>query len=287
MNNGRRAGPKSKPVQVLRCGVRSTAASILFHREISKTPVKVQFQCWCVQSGDRTILVDVGLPTGDGRLMPIEGARSTKSLLAEGLDARLITDVVVTHLHWDHAGDLDLFANAAIYVQAREIDFVRSSLFRRRALRDLFIHEQKLEWLLANKNLRAVDEDATIAPGVEVRWVGGHTPGSQLVLVDAGEAEYVFTGDVVNTYRNLVEDLPPGIVWNMAEALAALDTVRALQAVGKKVVPSHELLPSIPSFVPPHVVGEGVKMTSGVHAHEEKAQDIASCAALSSELKRS
>lgn len=240
----------SADVQVLRCGVRPTAPSVVFYRDVSDTPVEVQFQCWCVRSGERTILVDAGLPSGDSRLLAIEQAKSTETLLADGLDALVVTDVVVTHLHWDHAGDLDLFPHATIHIQGRELDFVQSALFRRKPIRELFIQEQKLQWLLANKNVRALGERATIAPGVEVRWVGGHTPGCQLVLVDTGEKEYVFTGDAVNTYRNLAEDVPPGIVWNMGEALVALDTVRGLQAEGKTIVPGHEALASIPPFEP-------------------------------------
>src|SRR5690606_10552501 len=87
-------------------------------------PMPMDFFVWLLRQGDRTILVDTGFGTeaanARGRKLlrcPIEALR------ALGVDPDTITDVVVTHLHYDHAGNLDKLPNARFHIQADEVSY--------------------------------------------------------------------------------------------------------------------------------------------------------------------
>lgn len=227
----------------LSCGDGPIARSILFARDVQPGDVDVRFQCWCVSTGDQLVLIDAGVPAGDPRLAGVRDLRMTGDLL--DVDPRSVTDVVLTHLHWDHVGDIELFCNAAVHVQVRELELLGSSWMDRVALRGLFASTDKLDWIADNPRLRPIALSANVAPGIEVDWVGGHTPGSQIVQLELNEQKVVFTGDVVNRLRNLDDDVPPGLLWSLPEALAALDRIRELRDTGWTIAPSHEavLLP--------------------------------------------
>jgi glyoxylase-like metal-dependent hydrolase (beta-lactamase superfamily II) len=227
-------------LETLSCGDAPIPRSILFARDTGPTDVLVRFQCWLLSAGDRTILIDAGIPAGDPRLAGCVSARSTAELTE--IHAASVTDVVLTHLHWDHVGDVEIFGNATIHVQARELELVTSRWIERNAFRYLYPARDKLEWILNNPKLNAITSGARIAAGIETEWIGGHTPGSQMVLVDSGTTKIAFTGDAVNRLHNIDEDVPPGLLWSLPEALDGLDRVRDLRAAGYTIAASHEAL---------------------------------------------
>lgn len=227
-------------ISALRCGDRLTARSILFSRDTGVDMVPARFQCWLIESGSHRILIDAGIPADDPRLRALSEPRSTRDLCLADLDQAKVTDVVLTHLHWDHVGDVDMFDNAAIHVQARELDFLHSRWLEHAAIRDLFAAPEKIDWITGNPRLHRIEDQAQIASGVTASWVGGHTPGSQIVTVELDGQSAVFTGDAANTIDNIARAVPPGIVWNMPDALDALARIRELQARGHVVIPAHE-----------------------------------------------
>lgn len=225
-------------LSALNCGESPIPRSILFARDIEPTDVMVRFQCWLLSTADRTILIDAGVPIGDARLAGCLNPRSSAELTE--VDPAAVTDVVLTHLHWDHVGDVQIFGNARIHVQARELELVTSRWIRRNAFRHLFPAPSTVEWILNNPKLNVITSAARIAPGIRTEWVGGHTPGSQIVLVESGATKIAFTGDAVNRLHNIDEDVPPGLLWSMPEALDGLERVRDLRTAGYTIAASHE-----------------------------------------------
>jgi len=170
--------------------------------------IDLDLRCLLVEHGDRRILVDVGL--GDRWEEKKKGIfameRRPNQLVAElaeaGLTRDSVTDVVLTHLHFDHAGGAlretdsglePVFPSARHWVQQRQWDWARNPSERDRAS---FRSEDFLA-LAEQGDLQLVDGAGEIMPGVRVTPVNGHTPGQQMVEFDTGAGTVVYCGDLI------------------------------------------------------------------------------------------
>jgi glyoxylase-like metal-dependent hydrolase (beta-lactamase superfamily II) len=177
-----------------------------------------------LRTGDRTILVDAGVGTiTNGKYA---GGRFLDSLLALGVAPAEVTDVVFTHLHFDHVGWATrkgeiVFPNAAYRVHAADwAHFVDSPDADPGAVR-------KLSPLAAAGRLEPFDCDVTIAPGLDARHVPGHTPGSVIYAVSSRGERAVLLGDVAHSPVQLTEpgweaifDVDPAAARRVRERLA-------------------------------------------------------------------
>lgn len=170
--------------------------------------IDLDLRCLLVEYGDRRILVDVGI--GDRWEEKKKGIfaikRRPNQLVAElaeaGLTRDSVTDVVLTHLHFDHAGGTlretedglrPVFPSARHWVQQRHWDWARNPSERDRAS---FRPEDFLA-LADHGDLQLVDGATEIMPGVRVTPVNGHTPGQQMVEFETGAGTVVYCGDLI------------------------------------------------------------------------------------------
>ena len=163
-----------------------------------------------VRTGDRLALVDVGIgPHSD----PQHTGMFFKSLEQLGVRPTEITDVVLTHLHFDHIGwasdgEKPLFPNATYRCHSADWDFFMGpdpfddsravqAMGGRRAIQLLPAVADRVEpW----------SGDAAILPGINVRDAPGHTPGSTIITVSSGEERALLLGDVVHCPVELLEN---------------------------------------------------------------------------------
>ncbi len=153
-----------------------------------------------VRSGDRAVLVDAGL--GPMQRDGFEAGHLLASLAALGLGPEAVTDVVLTHLHFDHVGWVTqkgqiVFPNATYRCHVEDWEhFVTAPDAQPGAVR-------KLEPLA--DRLEPFSGDETVLPGIDVRGAPGHTPGSTIVIVSSGTERAVLVGDVVHCPIELTE----------------------------------------------------------------------------------
>ncbi len=157
----------------------------------------------------RFILVDTGL---GNRLTEkqIEIYRPSEfqlpaSLAELGYRDTDITDVVMTHLHFDHAGgivtnfgnaDRLTFPNAIYWIQQQEWEVAKNPDGLNRAA---YNFEQQLAMLEAEGRIELIEGEQEIAPGVLLKKMGGHTLGSQIVEISTPEGYYIYPGDIIST----------------------------------------------------------------------------------------
>jgi glyoxylase-like metal-dependent hydrolase (beta-lactamase superfamily II) len=149
------------------------------------------------------------------------------SLHRLGIRPEEVDAVVTTHLHWDHAGGLTrrgeggtidvTFPNARVFVQRSEWDFALDPDVRSQSV---YITDDFTPLMDGHRLVELLDGSTEVLPGVEVRHVGGHTPGSQVVLLRSGEFACAVTGDLVGLSPHL------RVPWTMA---ADLDALRLLE----------------------------------------------------------
>ncbi len=208
-------------------------------------PMPMDYFVWAVQNATRTIVVDTGFaePAGArrGRTFLHQPADGLKLI---GIDAAAIEDVVVTHMHYDHAGTVNDFANARLHLQEQELRWVTSSEMFERGASGSFEADDVVNIVrgLYDERVRLHDGDWEIAPGVGVHPVGGHTPGIQIVRVNTERGWVVLASDTTHYYENMETGRPFATTHDAAKVLAGFDTLRELAASEKHIVPGHDPL---------------------------------------------
>ncbi len=200
---------------------------------------------WALVGEDRTFVVDTGfapdMAEKRGREMlnpPGEGLR------AIGLDPATVKDVIITHMHYDHAGNHTLFPSARYHVQDREMAYCTGRCMCHEALRSAFEPEDVAVMVRRVFEGRVAFHDgaAEIAPGISVHWVGGHTAGIQVVRVRTRRGWVVLASDATHFYANLEQARPFPIVHSVGDMLEGYETMKRLADSPAHIVPGHDPL---------------------------------------------
>lgn len=148
----------------------------------------------------------------DLNLTSIKQGLLPASLSKLGLHPADITDVVFTHLHWDHIGwasaaGTPFFANATMHCASADLDYFLSGpdedWFSAEVFRTLSVRERLGPVL---DRIETWDADRTLFPGVDVRLAPGHTPGSSVVVISSGNEKAMLLGDMVHCPLELMDD---------------------------------------------------------------------------------
>lgn len=206
-------------------------------KDRSRRLLTLPLTMFVVRSGARTIVVDTGGPLDPEHLARYHGSQyacpdrmhPTTALAGIGVDLADVEMVVNTHLHWDHCTNNALFPEAPVYVQRAELEYAVHPLPPHR--RTYEIHEDTTpSWIEGLQRIRAVDGYTTIAPGVDLVPLPGHTPGSQGVRVHTKQGVHVITGDCVDTMENWQGDgtipLPSGSFTSLPDFYRSLTYLR-------------------------------------------------------------
>ena len=187
----------------------------------------IAYRAWLLESGDRRVLVDTGPPPGEAAARGMSIAHSLAELIpAETLSG--ITDVVLTHGHWDHMGNLRDVPSARVWLQATEWEFIASGYLRFGAVGDYYGSTDALHRAHREGRLSLVDGAGEVAPGIRYVWTGGHTPGHQVVLVDAPEGLAVMCGDLIPVADNMRNATAPGVFTNLLQVIDGIEHIKKL-----------------------------------------------------------
>lgn len=222
-----------------------TAHQNFMHLDMHDGPMPLDFYVWAIQGNGRTIVVDTGFSPATGAKRKRNLLRHPSEALAQvGIDAATVSDVVITHLDWDHSGNTGAFPRAVFHVQDAEMAFatgrhITHRIFRRRSEVDDVLSMVRL---LYDGRLRFHDGSGTIAPGIEVHLIGGHTGGLQVVRVNTTRGWVVLASDAAHYWINLAEDNPfPGLL-DLGKVLEGFKTLGQLANGPQHIIPGHDPL---------------------------------------------
>jgi glyoxylase-like metal-dependent hydrolase (beta-lactamase superfamily II) len=167
-----------------------------------------------------------------------------RSRQALGIDAHAVRDVILTHLHYDHAGNHDLFPQARYHVQEKEMAYCTGHCMCHPHMRLAYEADDVARLVHRVFEGRVVFTAGTEqkAPGITVHHIGGHTMGLQVVRVNTRRGWVVLASDATHYYANMELGSPFPIAFNVAEMLDGFATIRELASSDAHVIPGHDPL---------------------------------------------
>lgn len=208
-------------------------------------PHNMDYFVWVLRKGNKTILVDTGYDEAEAtqrdRPILMDPREALKPL---GIHPEAITDVIVTHLHYDHAGGLHMFPNATLHMQAAEMAFATGPCMCHDTLRAPFSADHICEAVkrLYSGKIRFYDGEAEIAEGLSVHCIGGHSRGLQCVRVKTQSGWLVLASDAAHYYENFMARKPFPIVVDLQNMLDGFDTLTRLASAPQLIIPGHDPL---------------------------------------------
>ena len=208
-------------------------------------PHAMDYFIWVLRQGDRVILVDTGYDDAEAaaRGRPIRMDPRT-ALAPLGITPEAVREVVVTHLHYDHAGGLHLFPNATLHMQAAEMAFATGPCMCHDHMRAPFTAGHVCEAVRRLYSGQVVfhEGDAELAPGVSLHRIGGHSRGLQAVRVLTGAGWMVLASDAAHYYENVLARKPFPIVVDLQDMLDGFDRLLHLADRPELIIPGHDPL---------------------------------------------
>lgn len=216
------------------------------------SPMPMDFFVWAITGGGRTIMLDTGFDqTGAEKrnrriVMPV-----VEGLKAVGVEPGAVGDVVLSHMHWDHAGNNDLFPGARYHVQDREMQFCTGRCMCHAFVRRPFEVEDVTAMVrrIHAGNARFHDGAGEVAPGLTVHLVGGHSKGLQVARVKTARGWVVLASDASHYYANMEDMRPFPLAVDVTEMLDGFVQARALASSPDHVIPGHD--PAVLRRYPP------------------------------------
>ncbi len=208
-------------------------------------PMPLDYFVWAMKSGDRTIVLD----TGFDEAMGVKRGRQFLQSPAVGLNAigvrpDQVGDVILSHMHYDHCGNYDMFPAAKYHLQDKEMEYCTGRCICHAGLRTPFEEDDVVAIVrkLYRGQLAFHDGVDEIAPGVTVHHVGGHSKGLQITRVWTRRGWMVLAADASHFYANMEEGRAFPIVHNHEDTLNGYDTMRKLSSQKNGIIPGHDPL---------------------------------------------
>ena len=206
-------------------------------------PMPLDYYVWLIRGDDYSIVVDTGFDAaaaasrGRTLLRPV-----ADGLAAVGVNPAEVQDVVITHMHYDHAGNMALFPRARFHVQDAEIAYCTGRAMTHQHLAAPFDAEDVVTMVRRVYDGRVVFHagDSELRPGVTLHHLAGHTLGLQAVRVQTARGPVVLASDAAHFWANLQREIPFPVVADVPAYLDSLRRLRQLAPSPDHIIPGHD-----------------------------------------------
>ncbi|PYT93360.1 MAG: hypothetical protein DMG36_10150 [Acidobacteria bacterium] len=210
--------------------------------------VDIAFVVWLIRGGGHNILFDSGFHREKWtKYFPVtDFLRPDEAVKLAGVKPEDVTDVVISHAHWDHLGGIDLFPKATVWIQKEEFRYYTGEAWQPGGKHGGIDPDDVLQLVKLNTEgrLRLVDgDDVEILPGIRVYTGARHTFASQYIRVE-GNPSFVLASDNCYLYRNLAERKASATFSEVDQSANITNQARMIELAGSadRVVPGHDML---------------------------------------------
>ncbi|CAN5422987.1 N-acyl homoserine lactonase family protein [soil metagenome] len=225
-----------------------------FHRRSSENffggdshdvAMPLDYYVWIIRGGGRAFVVDMGfapdmaLKRGRTILRPVG-----EGLSESGLNPDTVTDVIVSHMHYDHVGNIDLFPQARFHIQDMEMAYCTGRCMCHATVNAPFesSHVATMVHRVFEGRVSFHDGDSELAPGLTLHRVGGHSRGLQVIRVKTQRGFVVLASDAAHFYANMERGKPFPVFDTLASVLDGVERMRRLATSERHIVPGHDPL---------------------------------------------
>ena len=217
----------------------------------SDSPIDYYF--WAIRNGSRTIVVDTGFTREEAAIRreatggvwrphffcdPADGLRMI------GIDPQTVTDVILTHLHFDHIGSLPAFPSARFHVQEEEVQYAIGRNMAHQFLNSAYSrdHIKQMVDLIYGGRVVFHNGEVNLFPGISLHPLPGHTLGLQGVRVSTARGAVMLAGDSSHFYVNFQRTAPFPIVADVTRMIGSFSKLSALADSPDHIIPGHDPL---------------------------------------------
>ena len=206
-------------------------------------PMPMDYFIWVAIHDQNAIVIDLGFTDESAKKRnrsficdPIQ------SLRLLNIDPEKITDAILTHLHYDHAGNLDGLPSANFHIQEPEMHFVSGRHMKYKYFSSGYEVKDITRAISLNFEGRLVfhNGESEIKPGIRVIPVPGHSPGQQAVLVHTQRGWVVIASDAAHYYENLQRYRPYPAAVHIDKVLESFDKLMFLGKDIEHIIPGHD-----------------------------------------------
>ncbi|MEZ5789514.1 MAG: N-acyl homoserine lactonase family protein [Nitratireductor sp.] len=200
---------------------------------------------WLIRNDERTILVDTGYDAKEAAQRDRPILIEPSAALADiGVAPDSIDSIIVTHLHYDHAGGLAQFPQARLHLQEAEMVYATGPCMCHGTLKMPFTADHVCETVKRVYAGKVTFHDGTaeIAPGISVHKTGGHSRGLQCVRIETAKGPVVLASDASHYYENYQRKVPFPLVVDVEDMLKGFDTLEILAGPNGRIIPGHDPL---------------------------------------------
>ena len=209
------------------------------------TMSEIAYYVWAITGPHGVFVVDTGFDEVAEKERQRKLTRPVgEGLKALGIEADKVPNVIISHMHWDHAGNHWLFPNARYHVQDIEMAYSTGRYMCHAHMRVPFGVEDVVSMVRKVFAGRVAFHDRTseIAPGITVHHIGGHSKGLQCVRVKTRRGYVMVSSDAAHLYRHIDEGKIFPITYNVAETLEGYETLKKLASSRNHILPGHDPL---------------------------------------------
>ena len=208
-------------------------------------PMPLDYFVWLVRGAGHEVVVDTGFSAAVAARRGREHLRCPSAGLSLlGVDAARVRDVVITHLHYDHVGNFELFPAATFHLQDLEMQYATGRNMAQARFGGAYDVEDVVGMVRRAYAGRVHfhQGDADILPGISLHLVGGHTMGLQVVRVQTRRGWLVLASDATHFYANMEQQRPYPIVWSLPDMVQGYRKLRELADSPQHIIPGHDPL---------------------------------------------
>lgn len=208
-------------------------------------PTAMAFYIWAIRDPEsgRVIVVDTGFSPESGQKRGRDFLHQPADVLKmAGIDPAQVGDAVITHMHWDHSGNTGMLPQATFHLQDKEMAYATG----RHMTHPFFSKSNQVEDVVAmvhkvyGGRVRFHDGDGTVAPGVTVHLIGGHTDGTQVVRVHTARGWVVLASDAAHYWKNIHERNPFPKVSDIGKTIDGFRLVEEMADGIDFIIPGHD-----------------------------------------------